>query len=675
MPNQKLDNQLNLAMEVPEVVRERSMELETGFDPETRKWELIVKYSGSLDDLRELGITVDEMLNEYAIITVPEDQIDIISRFPRIEYIEKPKRLYFVLNRAKAASCINQVQLEDDSAEVQNPESARELAYSYGVSDEKSLESLRLNLTGKGVITAVLDSGIDYFHEDFRNADGTTRIIALWDQSLGKVYTQEEINYALANGWEFLPSTDLSGHGTAVAGIAAGNGRAQNGRYRGVAYESDILVVKLGTPTPDGFPRTTELMRAVNFAVAEAIARNQPIAINISFGNTYGSHDGSSLLETFLDDISSLGRTSIIVGSGNEAAAAGHTSGDFLSSNLTTNVSSASFQRAAAALPSDSSNASSSRTSGALYYEQNIQLSVSNYESGFSVQLWKSYEDQFTITLQTPSGESFGPISETLGVTEYEYRNTRIYIYYGKPSPYSVAQEIYFDFIPEAGNYVPEGIWSFRLQPEKIVHGSFDFWLPGTSILNTSTRFLSPTPDTTLTIPSTASKVITVGAYDTTTNTYADFSGRGYTRRTNQIKPDLVAPGIGLMAPAPGSTRSTRGSQSTGSPQSASPYESTYQRQSTSLYESASSRQSVGTYQSVTGTSFAAPMVTGSAALLMQWGILNQNDPFLYGEKLKACLRRAARPLPAFPTYPNPQVGYGALCVSGVLLAPTGAGT
>jgi subtilisin family serine protease len=657
MPNQKLDNQLNLAMEVPEAVRERSMELETGFDPETRNWELIVKYSGSLDDLRELGIQVDEMLNEYAIITVPEDQIDLISRFPQIEYIEKPKRLYFVLNRAKTASCINQVQLEDD---------------------------LRLNLTGKGVITAVLDSGIDYFHEDFRNADGTTRIIALWDQALGKVYTQEEINYALANGREFLPSTDLSGHGTAVAGIAAGNGRAQNGRYRGVAYESDLLVVKLGTPTPDGFPRTTELMRAVNFAVAEAIVRNQPIAINISFGNTYGSHDGSSLLETFLDDISSLGRTSIIVGSGNEGAAAGHTSGDFRSSILTANVSSASFRGSAAALPSGSSSASSGRTSegasavrssvtsgssfsipsaGTIrnqvsYYEQNVQMSVSNYESGFSVQLWKSYEDQFTISLQTPSGEIFGPISETLGVTEYEYRNTRIYIYYGKPSPYSVAQEIYFDFIPEAGNYVPEGIWSFRLQPEKIVHGSYDFWLPGTSILNTSTRFLSPTPDTTLTIPSTASKVITVGAYDSTTNTYADFSGRGYTRRTNQIKPDLAAPGVGLIAPAPGNARSTRGSQSTASSRIASPYESTSPRQPTSLYES------TGTYQSVTGTSFAAPMVTGSAALLMQWGILNQNDPFLYGEKLKACLRRAARPLPAFPTYPNPQVGYGALCVS-----------
>jgi subtilisin family serine protease len=264
---------------------------------------------------------------------------------------------------------------------------------------------------------------------------------------------------------------------------------------------------------------------------------------------------------------------------------------------------------------------------------QDVRLSVSGYESGFSVQLWKSYEDWFAVSLQTPSGERFGPLSEKLGVSEFTYQNTKIYVYYGKPGPYSVAQEIYFDFIPEAGNYVPEGIWSFHLQPGKIVHGSCDFWLPGAAILNTSTRFLSPTPDITLTIPSAAAKVITAGAYDSTTDTYADFSGRGYTRRTNQIKPDLVAPGVGLMAPAPG-----------------------------------------GGYQSVTGTSFAAPMVTGSAALLMEWGILNRNDPFLYGEKLKAFLRRGARQLPGFSSYPNPQTGYGALCASGALLAPTGAG-
>ena len=166
------------------------------------------------------------------------------------------------------------------------------------------------------------------------------------------------------------------------------------------------------------------------------------------------------------------------------------------------------------------------------------------------------------------------------------------------------------------------GIWSFFLEPQRIIQGRFDFWLPSSAVLNPSTRFLGSTPDVTLTVPSTAAKVITVGAYNSAANSYADFSGRGFTRLTNQVKPDLCAPGVGIMAPGNG-----------------------------------------GGYRSVTGTSFATPVVTGSVALLMQWGIVKGNDPFLYGEKVKAYLRRGARPLPGFGEYPNPQVGYGALCV------------
>ena len=166
------------------------------------------------------------------------------------------------------------------------------------------------------------------------------------------------------------------------------------------------------------------------------------------------------------------------------------------------------------------------------------------------------------------------------------------------------------------------GIWTFHLTPQRIVQGRYDFWLPSSAVMNFSTRFLRSTPDTTLTIPSSATKVITVGAYNSITNSYADFSGRGFTRLTDRAKPDLCAPGVGLMAPGNG-----------------------------------------GGYRSVTGTSFAAPMVTGSAALLMQWGIVEGNDPFLYGEKVKAYLRRGAKPLPGFEEYPNPQVGWGALCV------------
>lgn len=147
-----------------------------------------------------------------------------------------------------------------------------------------------MGLTGKGVLVGIVDSGIDYFHQDFRNADGTTRILALWDQSLERIFTEEEINEALfaadqggrEAGLALVPSRDVSGHGTAVAGIAAGNGRESQGRYRGVAYESPLLVVKLGTADPNGFPRTTQLMRAVNFVLQEAVRLGMPIAVNLS---------------------------------------------------------------------------------------------------------------------------------------------------------------------------------------------------------------------------------------------------------------------------------------------------------------------------------------------------------------------------------------------------------
>ncbi|MCI9536097.1 MAG: S8 family peptidase [Lachnospiraceae bacterium] len=583
MPNQKLENLLNLSLEVTPQERARSQELETGYMPKEKSWELIVKYSGSLDGVREMGVQVEELQNEYAILIVPENLIDQVSRLPQIEYVEKPKRLFFAINRAKAASCINILQ--------EPPE----------------------NLTGKGVLMAVIDSGIDYFHDDFRNEDGTTRILELWDQALDKVFTAAEINNALeaesrAEAREILPSVDGSGHGTSVAGIAAGNGRESEGAYRGVAFESELLVVKLGAAREEGFPRTTELMRGVDFVVRRAVEMRQPLVVNISFGNTYGSHDGTGLLETFLNDIGNYGQTTIVVGSGNEGATAGHVSGN--------------FPAAGSRGGRGTGSAGGERSSGGNYGTVRSELSVAPYETGVSVQLWKDYTDRFTVTLETPSGERLGPLSEQLGPVRFRYRRTQVLVYYGKPGPFSVAQEIYFDFVPDEGNYVESGIWTFILEPQRIVQGRYDFWLPSSAVLNFATRFLESTPDTTLTIPSSAAKVITVGAYNSITDSYADFSGRGFTRMTDQVKPDLCAPGVGLMAPGNG-----------------------------------------GGYRSVTGTSFAAPVVAGSAALLMQWGIVDGNDPFLYGEKVKAYLRRGARPLPGFEEYPNAQLGWGALCV------------
>ena len=154
------------------------------------------------------------------------------------------------------------------------------------------------------------------------------------------------------------------------------------------------------------------------------------------------------------------------------------------------------------------------------------------------------------------------------------------------------------------------------------MNGNYNFWLPSSAVLNLSTRFLQPSPDGTLTIPSTAQRPISVGAYDDSTGSYADFSGRGYTQIAGRAKPDLVAPGVNIITVKNG-----------------------------------------GGYEAVTGTSFAAPFVSGGAALMMEWGIVRGEDPYLYGEKVKAYLRKGARRLPGFDLWPNPLVGYGALCV------------
>ena len=565
MEDQKMENLLNLAVDATPEEREKSLDLETGYDPREKTWEVIVRYSGSLEEVFALGIRGEELLGGYGILWVPQSLLPAVSNFPQIEYMEKPKRLFFAVNQAKAASCFAGVQEGG------------------------------LGLSGAGVLVGILDSGIDYFHRDFRNEDGSTRILFLWDQVLEQIYDEAQINEALnaparGEGQAIVPSVDVSGHGTAVAGIAAGNGRDSGGLYRGAAYGSSLIVVKLGTAQAEGFPRTTQLMRALDFVLKKAVELGRPIAVNISIGNTYGSHDGTSLLETFMDEAAGFGRNVIVVGSGNEGGSAGHASG-VLSEGR----------------------------------QAEILVSVAPYETSLSVQLWKAYADQFRVTLVAPSGEQLGPFSETLGPQRYRYRSaqgeTRILVYYGKPSPYSRFQEIYLDFIP-AQTYIGSGIWRILLEPVKILSGQYDLWLPSHNLLNPSTRFLGASPDTTLTIPSTAGKAITVGAYDPSYQSYAQFSGRGYTR-LNQVKPDLAAPGTNITAPAAG-----------------------------------------GGYERVTGTSFAAPFVTGAAALIMEWGIVKGNDPFLYGEKVKAYLQRGARQLPGFETWPNPQLGDNVIIVS-----------
>lgn len=582
MPDQKIDNLLNLAMEATPQERAKSENLNVGYDSTAKLWDVIVKYSGPESGLGGDGIQVVPLLGGYAVVTLPETEIDAYSDRQQVEFIEKPKRLYFETLQAREASCILPVQAGANG------------------------------LTGEGILVGVVDSGVDYFHPDFRNEDGSSRILRLWDQSLdgkpprgyvtGTEYAKEEIDKALALGETegrrlvalhieeapvarpLIPSRDFSGHGTAVLGIAAGNGRASGGVNRGVAYKSDLLVVKMGNARENSFPRTTELMEGIDYLIRQAVKMGRPIAINISFGNNYGSHQGDSLLETYLSNAANVGRSVICVGSGNNGNDRIHTAGQLRQGQTET-----------------------------------VEMSIGTYETTLNLQLWKAYADEIEISIETPSGERLPTLSEKIGTQRYRAGETDLLIYYGKPGPFQVTQEIYFDFIP-VETYLTSGIWKIHLHGRRIREGNYNLWLPGGNVLNPVTGFYRPIAAETLTIPSTAANVITVGAYDSRLNAYADFSGRGGSNLSFP-KPDLVAPGVNITAPTPG-----------------------------------------GAYTTVTGTSFSTPFVTGSAALLMEWGIIQRNDPFLWGEKVKAYLRRGAQPLPGFNEYPNEAVGWGALC-------------
>ncbi|MFR7569870.1 MAG: S8 family peptidase [Lachnospira sp.] len=561
MADQKLENLLNISLQATKEEREKSEELGIGYDPEQNTWELIVRYTGSLDGLRIRypQIRIRELLNQYAVLIVPETLVDAVSQETVIEYLEKPKQLYFELQAGKAASCINAVQQG-----MNNP----------------------FGLFGKGTIVAVIDTGIRAESMEFRNADGSTRILNIWDQTTGTEYDRSQIDEALQNETKDtagIPGADVLGHGTQVAAIACGSS--------GVAAQADILVVKLGLAAKNGFPRTTQLMEALDYVVRKAIDYGKPLAVNISFGNNYGDHTGSSLLENFINDIADSWKCSICIGSGNEGLGAVHTGG-----TLTEDT------------------------------EETVELAVSSYETGLSIQIWKDYWDDIAVEIIAPSGRNLGRIQENSRVSRIRYEDMELLTYFGEPSPFRIRQEIYIDMIPQTV-YIQSGLWKLRLIPRSIRNGRYDMWLPAQGALNFGTGFTSPDSASTFTIPSAAAKAVTVGAYDAGTGSAAPFSGQGYIVEIGgslMVKPELAAPGVNVLVP------------------------------------------SVSGMARVSGTSYATPFVTGSAALLMEWGIVRGNDAFLYGEKLKAYLIKGAEPL-AGAAVPDTQTGWGRLCLKNSL--------
>lgn len=598
MENGKIDTSLFLALTLPESLRNKTTSLFTGYNAETRSWELFVKYHGNLASKKEeIMFELEELTGGYGIVFIKEDRIMEFSRLEEVDYIEQPKRVWLTLNQGTAEICLNSLQR------------------TAGVIDENTSLGDTRSLYGEGILVAIIDSSIDYAHPDFRNEDGSTRILSLWDQTInsetlnseeseffytppegftiGTVFTEEMINTALAQiniqeRRKIVPSVDISGHGTHVAGIACGNGRQSDGRYRGVAPLSDILVVKLGDLEGVSFPRTTRMMEGVEYAVRFAEERGMPIAINLSFGNSYGSHSGIDMVASYLDSIATRWKSSICTGTGNDGNTARHAEGILKKRE-----------------------------------EEEISMAISVAESSVNVQLWKAYQDSFAVEIISPSNQIIRLNNNENRVILERFGECILAINYGTPSPFQLLQEIYMEWIP-LETYIPSGIWKFRLIPDEIKAGRYDFWLPSGNYVHATTRFLQPSSSTTLTIPSTTNRFISVGAYNGNNGQIAPFSGRGYTR-TEQVKPDIVAPGVDIMSASPNNSYAIR-----------------------------------------SGTSMATPFVTGSAALLMEWGIIKGNNPYLYGENLKAHLIRGAEPL-RNEDVPSERQGWGALCVSNSL--------
>lgn len=435
---------------------------------------------------------------------------------------------------------------------------------------------------GEGVLVGFIDTGIDYTHPAFRNEDGSTRIEYIYDLGEGRVYDKNIINEALNSQDPFsvVSSIDNTGHGTHVAGIACGGGRIDP-RYYGVATKSSIAMVKI---TRTEFALSTQIMRGIKFLIDVSNTLNIPLVINISLSTNDGAHNGNSLLEQYISTVATIERITIVIASGNEGAAAHH-------------------------------------IGGRLEILNEVVFNVAPDEFRVIINLYKSLLTRISLELISPRGISTGEIYISEGFRDGRIGDSIYQIYDSGPKPFDISGEIGI-VLSGIGQYITPGSWKIIMRRISEYVGAFDMWLPIAEGLNINTRFLSPTINNTLGIPATVPNIISVGSYNSVTNTISPFSGRGREYLGQYIKPDVVAPGEGIYSAIPG-----------------------------------------GGFDRKSGTSMAAPNVTGICALMMSWGIVKGNDPYLYGERLKYYLAVGARRGRRDVSYPDPAWGYGEVCV------------
>jgi Subtilase family. len=486
----------------------------------------------------------------------------------------------------------------------------------FGLASHESLEAsgiLRIrnvpnfNLRGQGVLIGIMDTGIDYTNPIFQNADKTTRITSIWDQTefgehypfdyyYGTEYTREQINEALKNEnpLSVVPTKDEIGHGTMVAGIAAGN-EVPDSDFYGVAPDAELVVVKLKQAKkyirdffiiPEDVPcyQENDVLFALNYLVAVANRLNKPIAICAAIGTSQGAHDGKGTTSSALSMKADSVGVGVAVAGGSEGNARRHYSG---------------------------------KVSSDVGYDT-VELQVGPSEKGFSMELWGSSPDIYSIDIQTPSGEYIPKITPILDETRFLnfiFEPTTINIDFQISESQSGEQLILMRFKKPA-----PGVWRFKVYYGGDMDGAFNIWLPMEGFISNDTFFTRSDPYITLLSLANARVPIAVTAYNTKDQSLYINAGRGYTT-TSLVKPEIAAPGVNVMSPGPNNT-----------------------------------------FVEVTGTSAAAAHTTGVAAMMLEWGIVKGNQPFLNTLDMKVFMIRGAKRNPDV-RYPNREWGYGILDV------------
>lgn len=584
MNTNKFDSLLNFALTYPRIVSERTFFSLTGQMLSEPRWEILMRYYGEIENIMsENTVTYQKLASNFALIKIESTQISQLGALQEVIYLELPRVMDYILDQNTSQICVG----------------------------ERTYSKQGFGLSGQGILVGIVDSGIDYRHDDFRNPDGSTRIVSLWDQNgdktppegfqEGSVYTREQINEALLEPTpiqmlEKVPEQDLLGHGTALAGIAAGNGRASRGKYTGIAPKSELIVVKVSNRGEEVLtsllPRNVDVMLGVRYVLEEAVKQNKPVSIVLGFGLTEGAHNGRNSMETFLDQCSLIWKNNIVVGVGNQGNKDNHTSGTLKVGE-----------------------------------QKDIPIFIDEGQEYYLMTMVSDFLDTIDIQLQAPNGEKTEVLQGGIGTRAAVFGETSVLINFAGPNVINGSEQITILIEGYQGGAVVSGIWTLRLFPKEIIDGRYNIWGSSINPLERLTRFLESDPYVTLTIPSTSQTVTSVGGLDGRTSKILNFSGRGYTS-DDRVKPDVAAPASAIMAP-------------------------------TSLR--------MNDYALVTGTSAAAAFVAGGYALLLEYGVLKQPNNYYYGEILKAYVIKEAKRLPAQGPYPNRLWGYGSMCVQSVL--------